>query len=96
MKKTEPIRIGDVLRECLEQSRMTGRLDESEACRRFPDVVGADIARLCGRPAMQKGLMTVKVGNAPLRQELNMQRGRIRELLNDALGKPTVEDIIFR
>lgn len=84
------------MRDCLEQSRMTGRLDESEACRRYADVVGPGIAAMCGKPQMSKGVMTVRVANAALRQELNMRRGHVRDNINEIMGKQTVTEVAFR
>lgn len=96
MERRDFVKIGDVLRDCLEQSRMTGRLDESEACRLYADVVGADIAAMCGKPYIHRGVMTVKVTNAALRQELNMRRGNLRDHINEIIGKQTVTEVVFR
>lgn len=96
MERRDFVKIGDVLRDCLEQSRMTGRLDESEACRRFADVVGPGMAAMCGKPFISKGVMTVKVAKAALRQELNMRRGMLRDHINEMIGKQIVNEIEFR
>lgn len=88
--------IGDVLRECLENSRMQDRLDEVRACDSFALVVGGHLASLCQRPSMRKGVMTVTTQNAALRSDLNMKRGAIARLINDLLGKETVKELVFR
>lgn len=75
---------------------MTGRLDESEACRQFAAVVGPGIAAMCGKPSISKGVMTIKVANAALKQELNMRRGILRDHINEILGKQTVTEVLFR
>lgn len=75
---------------------MTDRLDETEACRKFAAVVGPGLASVCGKPYIFKGVMTVRVANAALRQELNMQRGAVRDHINELLGKQTVTEVVFR
>ena len=77
--------IGDVLRMAIEESRMTGRLDE---CR-----VGPDLASQCARPQIRKGVMTVKVQRAPLRQELAMHRSSLMRAINTTLGKTVVTEL---
>lgn len=96
MERKETKSIGDVLRECLESSRMQDRLDEVHACDLFATVVGDHLASLCHRPTMRKGVMTILTQNAALRSDLNMKRGTIARLINEMLMKDIVKDLIFR
>lgn len=84
------------MRECLEQSRMQGRLDEVRACDNFAIVVGQHLASLCQRPTMRNGVMTISTSNASLRSDLNMRRGRIKAGINDLMGKEVVKEIVFK
>lgn len=95
MERKDVVSIGDVLRECLEQSRMHDRLDEVRACDNFQLVVGSQLAALCRRPSMRQGVMTIATSNASLRQDLNMRRGRIMQGINDLMGKDVVKQIKF-
>lgn len=85
--------IGDVLRMAIEESRMTGRLDECRACDTFAAIVGPDLASQCARPQIRKGVMTVKVQRAPLRQELAMHRSSLMRAINTTLGKTVVTEL---
>lgn len=96
MERKETMTIGDVLRECLESSRMQDRLDEVRACDNFALVVGEHLASLCQRPTMHKGRMTITTSNASLRSDLNMRRTVIAGRINRLLGKDTVKELIFR
>lgn len=96
MERKDIVSIGDVLRECLEKSRMQERLDEVRACDSFALVVGPGIAASCGRPSMRNGLMTVTAPSAALRSDLNMGRSRIMKGINDIMGKEVVRDLYFR
>lgn len=93
MERKDFTTVGDVLRECLAQSQLQGRLDEVKACDMWGAVLGPGIAGQCRRPTVFKGTMTVSVANAALRQELHMRRGAIADAINEALGKETIKEI---
>lgn len=96
MKRLEPESVGDVLRQTLQQQGMTGRLYETRAIALWPAIVGEEIAALTSRPSVTKGVMTVHVRTAPLRQELNMSRSTLTRLINDALGRTVITEMYFR
>lgn len=96
MKRIEPESIGDVMRRTLSEEGMTVRLLEAKAVQLWPAVVGEELAAMMSKPVLSRGLMTCYVRNAPLRQELNMHRSRLCELLNEAVGKDVVKEIRFR
>ena len=96
MERRDAVTIGDVLRECLEQSQMQERLDEVRACDNFAIVVGQHLASLCRRPTMHAGVMSISTSNSSLRSDLNMRRGRIMADINDLMGKQVVKEIVFK
>lgn len=96
MERKDVVTVGDVLRECLEKSRMQDRLDEVRACDAFSSVVGEHLASMCGRPVIRRGLMSIGTSNAALRSELNMRRGGIMKAINEIVGSEIVKDITFR
>lgn len=96
MERKETQTIGDVLRECLEKSRMQDRLDEVRACDMFELVVGESLAALCRRPTIRAGVMTIITSNASLRSDLNMRRSVIARRINELLDKEIVKNLIFR
>lgn len=96
MKRFEPQSVGDVLRQTLQEGGMTDRLYETRAAALWPTIVGAEIARQSSRPLVSKGIMTIYVKVAPLRQELNMSRSSLIKIINDSLGREVIKDIYFR
>lgn len=95
MERKDFTTIGDVLRECLEQSSMQTRLEEVRACEAFAGVVGEGFSSQCGRPEMRRGVMRIKVENAALRNELNMHRTAIANAINELRGKDIVGEVVF-
>ncbi|MDE6409968.1 MAG: DUF721 domain-containing protein [Muribaculaceae bacterium] len=96
MKRTEPESIGDVLRLTIQESNMTGRLDECKAIDLWPQLMGENMARRMSRPRVSCGVMVVYVDSAVLRQELNMRRSGIIEAINSRLGKEVIKMIRFK
>ncbi|MBD5189104.1 MAG: DUF721 domain-containing protein [Bacteroidales bacterium] len=96
MKRTEPESIGDVLRLTIQESNMTGRLDECRAIELWPQLMGERMASKMSRPKVSCGVMVVYVDSAVLRQELNMRRTGIIEAINSRLGKEVIKSIRFK
>lgn len=95
MERRDYQTIGDVLRQALEESRMTDRLDEVRAAAVWESVVGPNIAALTGRPWVSKGVMTVRTPDASLRQELMMSRSSLVRNINVIIGRDIITDIRF-
>lgn len=95
MERHEAKSIGELLREAIEENQSAFRFDEMTAINYWPVVIGADIASRTGRPFIRDGVMTVRVGAAPLRQELNMMRSAIARAINQHTGKETVKELRF-
>lgn len=95
MERKNICSLGDVLREVLKENDMAGRLDELKAAAAWPAIVGSHIASQTLRPYVKNGVMTIRVGDAGLRHELNMNRpGLIREF-NRAVGREVITDLRF-
>lgn len=95
MERKESIALGDAMRQFIEQSCMQERLEEMRAAEKWPLVIGADIASMSPRPFVRAGVMTVRLTNAALRQELHLNRSALRDALNKIVGKPIIKEIRF-
>lgn len=95
MQRRTPEKVGDVLRALLEETSLQSRMDELRAADLWKKVVGEAIAMHTSHPQVKKGVMSIGVKNASLRQELTMNRSRLRELINKSIGKETITEIRF-
>lgn len=93
MERKDFTTVGDVLRDCLEKSRLQSGIDDTRAAALWSAILGEGIASQCRQPVVRKGVLTVRIPNAALRQELQMRRGAIARAINDTLGKTVVEEI---
>lgn len=95
MKRTEPMCVADILRLTLEENRMERKLREYSAIRLWSSLVGENIAEMCDKPCVCKGVMTIKVSNAALRHELSMSRTIIIRNINKMLGDDIISEIRY-
>lgn len=95
MERIEAQSLGDLLRQEIENNQAAFRFDEINAINAWPTVVGNSIASRTMRPYIRKGVMTIRVPAAPLRQELNMMRSAITKAINEHLGKEVISEIRF-
>ena len=58
-------------------------------------VMGKTIASRTGKITLYKKKLKVRIESAPLKNELNMSRSKVLELLDKELGKGVIEDITF-
>ena len=96
MKRQEPESIGDVMRRTIQAGGLGDRLNEPRAIALWPTIVGEEIASRTSRPSVTRGVMTIHVRNASLRQELNMSRSALIGIINDSLGKEIIKELYFR
>lgn len=93
MKRQESVAIGDVLRKAIDDAQLSGHLDELRAAQYWPAIVGPEIAAICGKPYIINGNMTIRIPDASLRHELNMNRSRIIGEFNRIMGKEVVKSL---
>lgn len=95
MKRTEPVRIGEVLRKTIAAQGLTDGLARAAAIQAWRPLVGKSIAARCGTPAFRGDTLTVSCPSPALRQELTMHRSRLAEAINRHIGRNVVADIRF-
>lgn len=95
MQRHKPQSVGDVLRDLLEETSLQNRIDELKAAELWHKIVGGAIAEVTGKPSVRNGVMSVGVPNASLRNELHMNRSRLKDIINETLGKQTISEIRF-
>lgn len=95
MKKTQAKQIGDIVNEYLKKENLDLALDEHRASALWPQIVGAGINRYTVTRWVKDGVMHVQLSSAPLRNELMLNRSRVIQLINDALGREVIKEIVF-
>ena len=96
MKRTEAKNIGQIINDLLKKENLDVALDEHRACALWPQIVGDGINRYTIKRYVKDGIMTVHLSSAPLANELMLNRDRIIQSINQALGRDIIHEIIFK
>lgn len=95
MERNEPEKVGDVLRQLLDETSLQHRMLELKAIDLWCKVAGSEIVKNCRKPLVRNGVMTVSTPHASLRQELFLNRSRLKEIINEMIGKEIIKEIKF-
>lgn len=96
MKRTEAQTIGQIVDNFLHHEQLDTQLDELRASALWQQVVGQGINRYTASRTVARGVLTVHITSAPLRNELMLMRSSIIERINAALGREVIREIVFR
>jgi predicted nucleic acid-binding Zn ribbon protein len=91
-----PEKIDSILDRLLSRMGITARLEREKAIVSWEEAVGAAIARRSAAVSLSGGRLVVAVENSAWLQELSLMKESLIEKVNSRVGKPVVEDIIFR
>ena len=96
MKRTEAKQIGEIIDGFVKAENLTTAMNEHKAAYVWPDVVGYGINRYTISRSVSGGVMTVRMSSATLRNELMMNRSLLIKRINEAVGAPVINEIIFK
>ncbi|GAA4305641.1 DUF721 domain-containing protein [Compostibacter hankyongensis] len=88
--------IGDALRIYLRKSPLKPRLDEYRIQEKWEEVMGKTIARYTSSLLLRGGRLIITTNVAPLKQELSYSKEKIKQLLNEAIGEPVVQEVVVQ
>ena len=93
MKRTDPQTIRQIIDQVLD--RQAGRTEvlEHRASFLWQQVVGQGINRHSTRRYVSNGVLHVYIDSAPLKGELEFQKTRILEAINQALGQQVLSSL---
>lgn len=88
--------LGDALNLFLRQSRLKAPLQAMQIEEIWEKLMGKTIARYTGKIQIHGQTLFVSTPVAPLRQELQYQKEKIIERVNEALGEPLIREVVIR
>jgi predicted nucleic acid-binding Zn ribbon protein len=88
--------IGDVLKQYLAQSRIRGDIQALQIDQVWENVMGKTIARYTENLKVINKTLFITTNVAPLKQELNFQKEKIKLRVNEALGEKVIENIVIQ
>uniref|UniRef100_A0A7V2F7B2 DUF721 domain-containing protein n=1 Tax=Rhodothermus marinus TaxID=29549 RepID=A0A7V2F7B2_RHOMR len=94
--RMNPRPLGAVLREVIERLGLKSRIEAAQVVETWAALAGPQINRVTDAVWVRDGTLYVKLTSAAWRHTLHLQREQWRLRLNEALGKPLIQEIVFR
>ncbi len=94
MNKEENIK--DLLKQMVGQMKHKGKLHQSKIRTSWEQLMGATIASYTSSISLRKHTVYISITSAPLRNELNYSKDKIKDLLNNELGENLIEKVVIR
>ncbi len=91
-----PRPLGAVLKEVIERLGLKSRIEAAQVVETWAALAGPQINRVTDMVWVRDGTLYVKLTSAAWRHTLHLQREQWRLRLNEALGKPLIQEIVFR
>jgi predicted nucleic acid-binding Zn ribbon protein len=93
MKRNNEQSLKQALEGFVQDYGLRAKLDEQAVREFWPEIAGAMIARHTMELRLRRGVLSVKVDSAPLREELTYMREAIKGSFNSRLEREVVLDI---
>ncbi len=90
------ITLGDALKEFLNKSRLKGGVQALQIEDAWENIMGKTIARYTDKIEIVKSTLFIHTTVAPLKNELQYQKEKIIERVNDALGEKVIKEVVIR
>lgn len=89
-------KIGDAIRQFLNQSRIKGDIQAMQVEEVWEKVMGKTIARYTDNLKIINRTLFITTHVAPLKQELLYQKEKIIQRINEALGEKVIEEVVIK
>ena len=88
--------IGDAIKQYLKQSKLKGSIQAMQIEDVWENIMGKTIARYTENLKVINKTLFITTNVAPLKQELNFQKEKIKLRVNEALGEKVIEEIVIQ
>ena len=90
------ISMGDALRDFLKKSRLKSGVQALQITEAWEKIMGRTIANYTDKIEIINHTLFITTAVAPLKAELNYQREKIVERVNEALGEKVIREVVIR
>ncbi|MFL5786519.1 MAG: DUF721 domain-containing protein [Flavisolibacter sp.] len=89
-------KIGDAIKQFLNQSHLKGSIQALQINDVWESIMGKTIARYTNEIKVINRTLFITTNVAPLKQELNFQKEKIKLRVNEALGEKVIDNIVIQ
>lgn len=94
--KTSEIKIGDALKEFVKTKPVSKGYRQKEIESFWNNKMGSMINSYTSRIKLIKNTLFISLSSSALRQELSMEKNKIKELISKELGDDFIEEIVLQ
>ncbi len=87
--------LGEALRSFLQKSRLKGSIQALQIEEIWEEIMGKTIAKYTEKIQIHGHTLYITTHMAPLKQELQYQKPKIIERVNEALGEKTISEVVI-
>ncbi|MBL7962528.1 MAG: DUF721 domain-containing protein [Flavobacteriales bacterium] len=95
MKRSNEQSLGEVIGGLVDAYGLREKLDQLEVASLWDELAGPMIARHTTSIKLLRGVLRIRVDNAPLRHELTFQREGLVRLVNERMGRAVVKEVMI-
>ncbi len=95
MEKTDPIRVGDLIRQVIETEDNLNELDRQKASYIWSEIVGAHINQVTTNRYVQGDVLHVYISSGIIKSELAFFTDPLRDKINQSIGRQVITKIII-
>ena len=89
-------KIGDAIKQYLNHSRLKGEIQALQVEDVWEKIMGRTVARYTNNLKVIHKTLYVTTNVAPLKQELNFQKEKIKLRINEALGDKVIDNVVIQ
>ena len=89
-------KIGDAIKQYLNHSRLKGEIQALQVEDVWEKIMGRTVARYTDNLKVIHKTLYVTTHVAPLKQELNFQKDKIKLRINEALGDKVIDNVVIQ
>lgn len=95
MKRRDPQSLKEIIDIIMDDDSVREAARAQRLCYIWPEVVGPGINRYTTKRYVDGRTLHVFISSGPLKNELQFNRSRLINLLNNAVGHEVIDDIYF-
>lgn len=88
--------LSQALDEFIRKNRLRKGMDKVDARSAWNNVMGPGVQTYTTQVELRNDTLFVSLSSAVLREELSMGKSKIAQMLNEALGKDLIKNVILR
>jgi len=96
LKTNHDYNLKELIERLISSYRWEDKLDAINVNASWENVVGSIFAKHTTRLYVKNKILYVRLDSSALRNELHMERSKIKDMINKDLGKKVIEEIVLR